>query len=276
MKQKILYKLMICLLVVIMVTQTNPLALAHSISQEGILAKTPVGGGYTGYYIGGDNVGWSIDEDFHTNGASLTYHFSNSDSYLSSQYKAYVTNGASKWSGTVTITQKSYGSGTGEICTFYNASSGVYAAFDDYKANSSGHLTSWKIMMNRARALDSTILAHEFGHAIGLNDLYGSQSTGKLMYGYISGTATGPTTSDKWGAKVITGVHSTHTWGYKYYGTGSDGNYHVKYCTQCRGLSVVVEKCTYNADNVCRICGTPKGAGTYSLDNPVSDRHYHP
>lgn len=36
------------------------------------------------------------------------------------------------------------------------------------------------------------------------------------------------------GAKVITGVHTTHTWGYKYYDTNSTGNRHmlleVVYC----------------------------------------------
>ena len=43
-------------------------------SQEGILAKTYIPE-YGGYYIGGESVGWSIDESIHTNGNVQTYQF---------------------------------------------------------------------------------------------------------------------------------------------------------------------------------------------------------
>lgn len=91
--------------------------------------------------------------------------------------------------------------------------------------------------MNRAKNVTSTTLAHEFGHAIGLNDLYDDQNVNKLMYGVSSRTVSSPTTSDKWGAKVITGVHTTHTWAYKYHSTtGTGQNRHVGYCTSCNGV----------------------------------------
>jgi len=248
----------ITLSILLLLSLTTP-AFAHSTFQEGILSKSYIGGSYNEYYIGGDDFGWSIDEGFHTNGTTLTYSFSSSDSYLTSTYKSYVTNGASKWSGTVTITNMTNGTGTGLIRTFNNPNTSAVAWFTNFSANSSGHLTSWVIEMNRSKTQSSTVLAHEFGHAIGLNDLYARKSSNKLMYGYTSGTATGPTSSDKWGAKVITGVHSSHTWGYKYYSTNQIGNVHIKYCTSCNGLSLVTEQCTYDANNVCTKCGIPYG-----------------
>lgn len=210
MKNKVIPRTLGCILAVVLMLQFIPCASSHSSSQEGILAKTYIAS-YGGYYIGGDDVGWSIDESFHTNGTIMTYSFSPTDPYLTSTYKSYAINGASKWSGTVTIQNKTDGTGTGLIRTFNNANTNTVARFCEYFADSSGHLTKWVIEMNRSYPQSATIIAHELGHAIGLNDLYASKSSGKLMYGYSSGTATGPTASDIWGAKVITGVHSSHT-----------------------------------------------------------------
>lgn len=180
MKKKALRKAFAYILAVILMLQSCPCVFAHSNSQEGILAKS-YHSEYGGYYIGGENVGWSIDENNHTNGTTLTYSFSSSDSNLTSTYKSYVTAGASKWSGTVTITNKTDGSGTGTISTFSDSNSSTIAEFCDYKSDSSGHLTKWKIRMNRAKTVTAKALAHEFGHAIGLNDLYESKNSGKLM-----------------------------------------------------------------------------------------------
>lgn len=268
MKTKTMLKPFVCILVVILMLQASPHAFAHSSSQEGILAKS-CHSKYGGYYIGGESVGWSIDESYHTNGTTLTYSFLTSDSYLNSTYKSYVTTGASRWSGTITITNKTDGSGVGEISTFNDPDTNTTAKFCEYSSNSSGHLTSWKIKMNRAKTVTATTLAHEFGHAIGLNDLYESRNKNKLMYGISDRTVTSPTSSDKWGAKVITGVHSSHTWGYKYYSTNSIGNTHVKYCTSCNGLSLVTEQCTYNSNNVCTKCGIPYGVQPYSFGDSV-------
>ena len=229
--------------------------LAHPSSQEGVLAKT-YHETYDGYYIGGENIGWSIDEMNHTNGNVLTYSFSSSDPFLSDIYKSLVAGGANQWSGTITIINKTDGSGTGEISTYNNPNQYALAEFCDYSSDNSGHLTSWKIRINRAQNATATTLAHEFGHAIGLNDLYEDQNINKLMYGYSNSAVTSPTQMDQWGAKVIIGSHTSHAWRYKYWKSNSIGNMHIKYCVKCNGLSLITEQCTYGTSNYCTKCGT--------------------
>lgn len=249
-------------LVIAMMMSPTQFAGAHTTSQKGILAEEIIEeyGDGTQSYVGGEDVGWSIDEGYHTNGTTITYSFSTTDSHLTNTYKGYVTEGASKWSSLVTITLKADGTGMGKISTFYNANTSTTAQFCNYSSDSSGHLTSWEIQMNRAHQMTAVTLAHEFGHVSGLNDLYDSQNIGKLMYGYSNRIATGPTASDIWGAKVITGVHSNHSWGYKYYNTTSAGYCrHIKYCTDCNGLTNTVENCTYLLfGNKCMVCGYTK------------------
>lgn len=274
MKSKLMSRIMVCIFAIIFACQLSMVTFAHPSSQEGILAKTYISDVYSDlygdYFIGGDSVGWSINENHHTNGTTLTYSFSTTDSYLTSTLKSYVTSGASKWSGTVSIVNKSDGSGTGEISTFYNAGTSVGAKFCDFLTDSSGHLTSWYIQMNRYYTQSAVTIAHEFGHAIGLNDLYGNISSNKLMYGFSGRTATSPTSADKWGAKVITGAHTSHTWGYKYYDTTSAGaNRHVKYCTQCNGLTTTIANCVYNTNNICKICGVAYGTSPSSVGHEI-------
>lgn len=60
MKRKSIIKTIVSMLVVVLMLQISPYAFAHSSSQEGILAKT-YHSTYGGYYIGGEDVGWSID-----------------------------------------------------------------------------------------------------------------------------------------------------------------------------------------------------------------------
>jgi len=252
MKRKSISFVLVC----VFLFQFSSPAFAHPASQEGILAKTYMGqGGYDDYYIGGENIGWSIDEGMHTNGTTLTYSFSSTDPYLNNTYRSCVITGANLWNGTVTIINKTDGSGTGIISTANTLNTNVNAAFVGGSVNSLGHLTSWAILINRSKDVTPTILAHEFGHAIGLNDLYESQNYNKLMCGVSTySTATGPTSADIWGAKVITGVHTTHTWGYNLI-AGALGNSHQKYCTACNGLNPYVQRCTYGTDNRCTVCG---------------------
>ena len=265
MKRKTIIKTVVCILVAVLMFQSGSYVAAHPYSQEGILART-YHTEYEGYYVGGESIGWSIDENYHTDGTTLTYSFSSSDPYLDSTYRSYVTTGASLWSGIVTITNKSDGTGTGEISTFYNPNVGVVAQFYEYSADTSGHLTSWKIQINRAKNVNATVIAHEFGHAIGLNDLYEDQNIDKLMYGLTSGTATSPTTSDAWGAKVITGVHTTHTWEYTYHSTtGTGQNRHVGYCTSCNGRTADIYECVYDDRNFCIFCRMRLGMQPWSI-----------
>ena len=141
MKRKVIPITIVCVLAVALAFQIVPYAFAHPSSQEGILAKS-YHEEYEGYYVGGEDVGWSIDEGYHTNGTTLTYSFDSTDPYLTNTYKSYVTEGASRWSGTVTITNKTDGSGTGQISTFYNPYIPVVAMFTEYSSDGSGHLIS--------------------------------------------------------------------------------------------------------------------------------------
>lgn len=128
--------------------------------------------------------------------------------------------------------------------------------------------------MNTAKTVTDVVIAHELGHVLGLNDLYSPTNADKLMYGYSTGTATGPTASDIKGMQVITGSHTTHTWGYKYYTTNTYGQHvHAKYCTVCNGFHAasssqpnVVDTglCVYK-NGICKICR--------STTSPMTDRN---
>lgn len=264
--RKSLHNLLILLLLTFIMLKFPQDVFAHPSSQANVLAQS-YHAKYKGYYIGGERVGWSIDERLHTNGTTITYSFLTSDPYLTNLYKGFVTTGASRWRGIVNIVNKTDGSGTGKISTYNDPESGVTAHFCEARADRAGHLTSWSIKINRAYQISATTLSHEFGHVIGLNDLYDESNNNKLMYGYSNKVVSYPTALDKCGAEVITGVHRSHTWGYQYYSTNSNGNIHAKYCTICNGLSLVKEPCTYNANRVCSKCGTPYGAQPFSIRN---------
>ncbi len=262
-------RILCCMMAALCVWAFRAVASAHPSSQEGILTKSYIGYGYDGYYIGGDDVGWSIAENRHTNGTDITFSFSETDPNLTYALKMNVAHGAYMWLDTVVISGKNDGSGTGYIETYYNANDPAVAKVCNYSTDrTTGHFTSWQLLMNRAYTQTNAVLAHEFGHVIGLNDLYSSKSTNKIMYGFTSGTATSPSALDKWGARVITGQHLTHTWHYKYYDTTSTGaNRHVKCCTQCNGFAEAIKNCTYNSQNVCTACNVPYGV------QPSSVRH---
>ena len=148
----------------------------------------------------------------------------------------------------------------------------IAATATHLNVNANGHTTNWQITLRATDEEGELIteipakeIAHEFGHIIGLKDLYASENTGKLIYWHENYIANSPTASDIWGAKVITGQHISHTWAYKYHSTTTSGNNrHVNYCTSCNGIGVAVATCIYNANNVCRVCGTPAGQQPWS------------
>lgn len=79
-------------------------------------------------------------------------------------------------------------------------------------------------------------MAHEFGHVIGLADLYDSRNKNKLMYGDFGTSGGVPSTADKNGAKVITGVHTSHSMGGSYaaiWGYPSSTPAHMSFCSTC-------------------------------------------
>lgn len=241
-------------------------ASAHPSSQEGILSQAYDDN--TGrYYIGGESVGWSIDEKNHTNGTTLTYKYITSDSTATQ----LVLAGMDIWKGYATFKQSSSGTGTfGLFSDESGSSDNVNAKFHNYVSDSSGHLKEWKIDINIAKlhSITGITIAHEIGHAFGLNDLYDSSNRDKLMYGINANrTATCLHQRDIQGFQVITGVHTSHTWAYKHYAKPSSTNYHIKYCKICNGLTTVIEGCTYNPNNICIKCGVPYGVSQTDYDD---------
>lgn len=184
---------------------------AHPTKQNNVL-NSEYHSEYGGYYVGGESVGWSIDEDAHNGGTCMNYLWKSDDACLTASRKAIVRMGAAKWEpcGTIEYSSgESYYEG-GLIGTFDGGISNTVAKFYDYVSDSDGHLRTWKIDINWRKNATSTTLAHEFGHAWGLNDLYSSFNSNKLMYGYSTRTATNPTSTDIKGFNVITGLHTSH------------------------------------------------------------------
>jgi hypothetical protein len=180
----------------------------------------------------GEDIGWNIDEYNHTNGSTVTYDFRNG---VLNIYQEATNSGASAWE-VVDVVQTS-SSPTGEIYAFPDEHTDVLASLQQYTADANGHFTEWLIWINSALYVDSGIMAHEFGHAIGLLDLYEIQNEGMLMYNLYPCSASAPTTMDNRGAEVITGQHSNHTFN-RYIDTGNTATHYIT-CSICHGMKLI-------------------------------------
>ncbi len=254
--KKIQFAFLVFALIFTVISISFP-AFGHQYSQEGILAEEYINHpSYMNYYIGGETIGWSIDEGIHIGTTTIYYKF---DSGVSDEVKAVVRAGFSKWSSTVRAVESS--TATGTITTFSDVTTTTTAMSIPYGCDNNGHLTGWEISINTAKTLSDVTLAHELGHVIGLNDLYSDSNKNKLMYGARMGrTATAPTDSDLWGARVILGLHTTHTFSnYRYWGQDSNGNHcHVQYCSDCNGNKATQLRCFFpemDPQRRCITCG---------------------
>lgn len=156
---------------------------------------------------GSEVLGYWVDCSNHQANKTFTFALSG----LDLSYSTITLDGAKKWSPTVNINHTtSIYTAQGIVTTYNDKDSPYVAVFTEYSSNSSGHLTSWKIKYNkhhmdpRTSAKNAITAAHEFGHAIGLNDLDNTANSAQLMYGTEARSATVPSTKDIKGANEAT------------------------------------------------------------------------
>ena len=182
--------------------------------------------------LGGEHVKWGIHEDHHTNGTSLYYRFASQTS-PSAANQMKVTTGATYWrecGGYITNVGTAYvpGAVVGLVEDIYDSRLQMVAGVtcNNGDDDSMGHRIRWKLHINTyySQYFSNATIAHEFGHAYGLNDLYSAANKDTLMYGISDRTVVAPQrSSDIKGWRVITGRHTTHTF-------NSAG-----FCTDCGG-----------------------------------------
>ena len=228
----------------------------------------------------GENFGWGIENYKHkpktlsTLQGYAVYYFSDALSEIrfdkNPSLKTMVRQGASMWRNKMGFffedkTQGYCSDHANEYLHGY-----VYATAGDTRfaakayqiVDENQYLDSFWIWFNLNCNVTKTTIAHEFGHVLGLTDLYSAANRNKVMYGIEENRiATQPSASDVWAAKVMTGKHSSHSWtgGYQYVYSKGGFNYHTTKCSTCNGGSLArMVRCTYNySSNVCKFCGKP-------------------
>ncbi len=229
-------------------TLTSPTADAHYVSQERILEQSYIGENYDGYYVGNEEWGWHINEDYHCGRQDLSVAvIGATDDEI-----AAIETATQMWRSMVTFTF------TQGICDLAikvsdSGDNGIAGMTLNMSSPSEiGHVEKWGIIINSRYTTTSTlgtVVAHELGHVIGLTDLYRYYNRGSIMYYTAEDwTATGPTYSDFQGAMVILGVHTTHNFdGIRYWGSDTNGNhYHVQYCSECNGSRPTKTQCSFS------------------------------
>jgi len=214
----------------------------------------------SGFIVWGEDVGWRIREGtalpVHTNGTQIAYDICNSLDYYHGHggdmirpLNEVISRGATTWNshGIVSIARNGPGP-RGIIKESFIANSNVIARVDSERYNSSGHFIvddfsihgvySWEMLINSNGYLPQRtthlIIAHEFGHIIGLADLYNDNNSDKLMFHSTQGwEATGPTVADRNGARVITGQHVHTSTSFPTTIRQLTGNRHASACTDC-------------------------------------------
>ena len=216
-------------------------------------------------------------EGNHLNGTSFTYRIASS-SHMTTSVTNAIINGASSWSPEISISRVTSG-GLGTVqfspSNFFKPNEPARAAVQQ---NTSNHVTTYIIHLNPNATITDKIMAHEFGHIIGLDDLgdpdrqpsesdlMRNHTRWKIMwYGDNTFAAgPGPTVRDRIGARLITGQlrcnHSNIS--PRYYtqkSTSSNGvvrNMHRPNCGTCWGYQLGSVAAACNGGAQCLVCGT--------------------
>lgn len=141
----------------------------------------------------------------HAGTRNIKYRYNN----VPTRYQGYTSTGVNRWNNTGVVSI-SFSASTliqNVVQTYHDNNTSTVASVTSYYNSTTRHKTRWTmkynetLMMFRSDAQNNGTAAHEFGHTIGLADLYNSSNNNKLMYGYSSRTIGFPTGSDIAGAK---------------------------------------------------------------------------
>jgi hypothetical protein len=238
-----------------------------------------------GILQGNNANGWVVDRFGHLNHSSppafpsFTYRISTPNHpQMTNRVENAIASGANAWRSVVDIRAVTSG-GTGTV-RFTDPWPSDYPsdAVAGVQASSSPgtHYSTFTMHLNPnlAASINSTNMAHEFGHVIGLNDLgidfdnnnnhmqMWEFNRTNIMYYNNSATATSPTFFDRSGASVVMGRHTTHYWHtthwvFKSNVNGKVRNMHRSVCDECNGSRSghVAAACTYNGNGMrCTVC----------------------
>lgn len=131
-------------------------------------------------------------------------------SALDATYKSYATGGAKLWNNTGVVTFKQSKNSPNRIYTINDKNTKANGSCSRTKISASGKILVFEIRLNkyylkkRSDKKNKTTAAHEFGHALGLADLYNDYNRNQIMCGNGRRTATKPSAKDIKGAKYAT------------------------------------------------------------------------
>lgn len=131
-------------------------------------------------------------------------------SALDATYKRYATGGAKLWNDTGVVTFKQSKNSPNRIYTINNKNTKANGLCYRTKVNASGKILAFKIELNKyylkniSDKKKKATAAHEFGHALGLADLYNDYNRNQIMCGNGRRTTTKPSAKDIKGAKYAT------------------------------------------------------------------------
>lgn len=132
------------------------------------------------------------------------------DSKLNSTYKKYTSYAASTWKNSGVVTFKRASSSPNKVTTYKNANTTTTAYCTSWFDTEKGRISKFAVKLNTAIMKDypaskcKGVVAHEFGHSLGLLDLYNDYNKSQLMYGIDSRTTIKPSSKDIKGGKYAT------------------------------------------------------------------------